>query len=99
MVIQENISGHSFVVLLVVDLKIVVLVVLLMFGLRHHLLAQDITVNQVMKVLHFHCILNFILIHYGMVKVVVVVRPIVVSVLLFLGSIGLLLTLLLIILR
>ena len=47
-----------------------------------------------------HLILHYILlIHYGMVKVVVVVKPIVVSVLLFLGSIDLLLTLLLIILR
>ena len=51
-------------------------------------------------IIHVHLLIHYILlIHYGMVKVVVVVRPIVVSVLLFLGSIDLLLTLLLIILR
>ena len=68
--------------------------------LLHHLLGLTITVSlAIMEVLVLIMESYIHLIHYGMVKFVVVVKLVVVSVLLFLGFISLLVIILLIILR
>ena len=79
---------------------IIVLVIVQKPGQPHNLLGQTITVSQDIKDQVFlHRVYSTLVIHYGMVLIVVVVKLLVVSVLLFLGFINPLLILLLIILR
>ena len=67
-----------------------VLVVVMIPELFHHLLVQT-TIVSLAVMMHYligKVMVLYILIHYGMVKVVVVVKLLVVSVILFLGFIS-----------
>ena len=65
--------------------KVTVLVVVILLKLFHHLSVQTITVRLTIK-LHVHTLeCSTLMIHYGMVKIVVIVKSIVATVLLFLG--------------
>ena len=78
---------------------VTVLVVVILLKLFHHLSVQTITVRLAIK-LHVNTLeCSTLMIHYRMVKTVVIVKLVVANVLLFLGFISPCLTLLLMLLR
>ena len=71
------------------EMIITVLVVVQLLKMFHHLLVQTITEGLAINLLVHTLDYSTLMIHYGMVKIVVAVKPLVVSVILFLGFISL----------